>query len=66
MNSPDLPNVMFLSDDQRHQTVEKIDAIQNLLYLIRTDAYDPAQVGVYASQADKLLSELQMQILPDN
>jgi hypothetical protein len=66
MNSPNLPSVMFLSDDQRHRTVEKIDAIQNLLYLIRTDACDPAQVGVYASQADKLLLELQMQILRGN
>jgi hypothetical protein len=64
MNSPNLPNVMFLSDDHRHHTVEKIDAIQNLLYLIRMDASDPAQVRVYASQADRLLLELQTQMLP--
>ncbi len=64
MNAPDLPNVMFMSDDQKHQTIEKIDAIQNLLYLIRLDSGDPAQVVVYANQADRLLSEMQMQMLP--
>ena len=65
MNSPSLPNIMFLSDDQNHQTIERIEAIQNLLYLIRMDASDPAQVTVYASQADRLLREMQFQIFPD-
>ena len=64
MNSPSLPNLMFLSDDQKHQTIEKIEAIQNLLYLIRMDANDPAQVSVYADQASQLLLEMQQQMLP--
>jgi hypothetical protein len=65
MNSPGLPNIMFLSDDQKHQTIEKIDAIQNLLYLIRVDACDPAQVRAYANHADRLILEMQIQMLPD-
>jgi hypothetical protein len=66
MDSPELPNLMFSSDDQKHQTIEKIDAIQNLLYLIRLDASDPASVRLYANQADRLLLEMQLQMMPDN
>jgi hypothetical protein len=65
MNSPDLPVVLFLSDDQKHKTAEKIDAIQNLLYLIRLDASDPAQVAAYAIQADRILLDMQLNLLPD-
>jgi hypothetical protein len=64
MSAPDLPNVMFLSDDQKHKTIEKIDAIQNLLYLIGLDAGDPAQVKIYAKQADMLLMQLQTELFP--
>jgi hypothetical protein len=65
MNSPAVPNVMFLSDDHKHQTIEKIDAIQNLLYLIRMDAGDAPKVTAHANQADRLLLAMQMQLMPD-
>ena len=65
MASPNLPNLMFLNDDQKHKTVEKIDILQNLLYLIRADANDPAQVTAYANQADRMLLEIQLQLLPN-
>lgn len=55
---------MFLSDDHKHKTIDKIEAIQNLLYLIRMDASDSAKVIAYANQAEKLLLAMQMQILP--
>lgn len=64
MDSPTLPNLMFLSDDHKHQTIEKIDAIQNLLYLIRMNPRDPAQVAAYADHADRLLTEMQLQMMP--
>ena len=64
MDHPNLPNIMFLTDDQKHQTIEKIEAIQNLLYLIGVDACDPAEVRAYAYQAERLLMEMQTQILP--
>lgn len=65
MNSPSLPTVMFLSDDHKHKTIEKIDAIQNLLYLIRMDASNPGQIVALANQADRLLLDLQLQMMPD-
>jgi hypothetical protein len=36
--------------------------MQNLLYLIRLDARDPALVIAYADQANRLLLEMQAQI----
>jgi hypothetical protein len=64
MDYPNLPNILFLTDNQKHQTIEKIEALQNLLYLIGVDACDPAQVRVYAYQAERLLLEMQTLILP--
>jgi len=63
---PNLPTCVFLSPNHKHQTIEKISAIQNLLYLIRVDAYDPAPVTSYANRAERLLLEMQMQILPES
>lgn len=65
MDSPSVPSVMFLSDDHKHQTIEKIDAIQNLLYLIRMDASNPGQIVAHVNHADRLLLELQTQMMPD-
>jgi hypothetical protein len=65
MNSTDLPNVMFLNDDQRQDAIDRIDTMQNLLYLIGADAFDPTQVRAHAKQAERLLSEMQTQMLPD-
>jgi CheY-like chemotaxis protein len=64
MNSPGLPNVVFL-DDQKHKATEIIDALQSLLYLIQLDASKPAQVRAYVEQSDALLSEMKRQMLSE-
>jgi hypothetical protein len=53
---------MFLDDDQRHSAINTIDALQNLLYLIRLDASTPERVLAYVSQSDALLSRMQVQM----
>ena len=64
MNSPDLPNVIHAGDEQRHKAVEILDALQNLLYLIRIDAERPAEVLAYADQTEDLLSAMHQHLLP--
>ena len=66
MTATTLPHVIFMSSDKRHQTVEKLDAMQNLLYLIGIEAADPVQVCAYANQADKILMQMQLQLLTDS
>ena len=65
MNSPKLPDAISLIGDERHRTINTIDAVQNLLYLIGVDAGDAAKVRGYAEEADGLLIEMQRQMLPD-
>ena len=54
---------MFRAEKQEHRISEIIDALQNLLYLIRLDASEPAKVTAYAEQSDALLSEMKRQML---
>ena len=54
----DLPKVMFPDGEQAHKATEIIDALQNLLYLIRLDASKPAQVADYAEHAETLLLKM--------
>lgn len=66
MNSPALPNAMFVHDDHKRKAINTLDAVQNLLYLIRVDASDPSRVRGYVDQADELLSKMQNQMLSDH
>jgi CheY-like chemotaxis protein len=58
MNTQDPPNVMLSDEDRKHQAVEIIDTLFNLLYLVRLDASEPAQVAAYAEQSEKLLLKM--------
>jgi len=63
MNSPGLQDVPFEGDGQKHQAVEILDALQNLLYLIGLDAEHPAAVKAYAAQSGDLLTAMHREIL---
>ena len=65
MNHPGMPNVMFVDDDQKHSAINTLNALQNLLYLIRLDASHPDRVLNYVNESDTLLSRMQRQMLPE-
>jgi hypothetical protein len=65
MSNLGMPNVMLVGDDQRHSAINALDALQNLLYLIRLDARKPAKVRAYADECDAMLSTMQRQMLPE-
>ncbi len=65
MDSTGVPNLMFINDNEKHRAINKLDALQNLIYLIKMDASDPHRVIKYADQSDALLSELLTDMLPD-
>jgi len=56
---------MFVDDDQKHSAINTLDALQNLLYLIRLDASHPDRVLAYVTQSDILLSRMQTQMLSE-
>jgi CheY-like chemotaxis protein len=64
MNSPGLSDVIPLPA-QEHRIIEIIDALQNLLYLIRLDASKSAQVTAYAEHADALVVQMQRLLAVD-
>src|SRR4051812_1940350 len=64
MASPDVPSYTCLSDDQKNQILNKIEAVQNLLYLIRLDASDAGLVRAYVDQADEIL-EMQGRVMAE-
>ncbi|MDP9049860.1 MAG: hypothetical protein M3O31_03930 [Acidobacteriota bacterium] len=66
MKSPGMPNVMFVDDDQKHSAINTLNALQNLLYLIRLDASQPDRVLAYVTQSDALLSMMQRQMLTED
>lgn len=57
MNSSSLPYLVREEEEHRVQTA--IEALQNLIYLIREDAGYPERINAYADQADKLLRKIQ-------
>ncbi len=61
-----MPNVMFVDDDQKHSAINTLNALQNLLYLIRLDASQPDRVLAYVTQSDALLSMMQRQMLTED
>jgi hypothetical protein len=58
MNSSGMTDGMFLDDDQRNRVMNTLDALQNLLYLIRLDASEPDRVLAYVTQVDAMLSRM--------
>ena len=66
MNSPGMPNGVFIDDDEKHSAINTLDALQNLLYLIRLDARKPAKVRSYVDQCDMMLVRMQRQILSED
>jgi hypothetical protein len=65
MNIPEMPNVMFADDDQKHRAINTLNALQRLLYLIRLDASHSDRVLAYVTQSDALLSRMQTQMLSE-
>ena len=65
MNTSNLTDPRLLSGDPRIKTIDQIEAVQNLLYLIGVDAGDVAKVRGYAEEADRLLLEMQRQVLEE-
>jgi hypothetical protein len=65
MDSPGMPHVMFVDDHQKHSTIDTLNALQNLLYLIRLDATYPDRILAYVAESDTLLPKLQRQMLPE-
>jgi len=61
MGASGLPKSVFTDDDHRHVR-EIIEALQNLTYVLRIDAEDPAKVAAYLDQIDELIVTLQRQI----
>jgi hypothetical protein len=54
MDSPGLAN-MSTDEGLKHMTRGTLEALQNLLYLIRLDAASPQRVQAYVDQAEKVL-----------
>jgi hypothetical protein len=65
MDSSGMPHVMFVDDDQKHGAINTLNALQNLLYLIRLDVSHPERVLAYVTESDTLLSRMQRQMLPE-
>jgi hypothetical protein len=65
MDSPGLPQVTFGDDEQKHRAIDTLNALQDLLYLIRLDAAHPDRVLAYVTESDSLISRLQRQMLPE-
>jgi hypothetical protein len=57
MHSPALRPLLLTSDIKRQKAISALDALQNLMYLIRIDAADPARVRRYVEQAEMVLEE---------
>lgn len=52
MNSPTLP---YLVRSESHEAIESLEALQNLIELIREDIQHPLRIKAYLDQANKLI-----------
>jgi hypothetical protein len=55
MHSPAPPSLRFTSDIQKQDALNALDALQNLMHLIRMDAADAGRVKIYVEQAEMVL-----------
>ena len=60
MDSPSLP--YLVREEEEYQVQTALEALQNLMYLIREDAGYPERINAYADQADKLLRKIQIHL----
>lgn len=63
MDSQGLPPAVCADEDVKHASKETVDALQNLLYLIREDAGNAHRVRAYLDIADKVLWNMHTRII---
>jgi hypothetical protein len=56
---------IFAVEPQDHKASNAIEALWNLMYLIRVDAADPSNVIGYVRQAESVLEQMQGLMLGD-
>lgn len=50
---------IFALEPQDHKAANAIEALRNLMYLIRLDAADPSSINGYVDQAESVLEQMQ-------
>jgi hypothetical protein len=63
MDSPSLPPHLIQDEASlNHRTLDKLEALQLLMELIRQDSWHPSRIRAYVDQADKLLRTMQLDL----
>jgi hypothetical protein len=62
MDSPGSPYLIQDTEGLNHRTLEKLEALQLLMELIRQDSWHPNRIRAYVNQADKLLRTMQIDL----
>ncbi|MGA1984309.1 MAG: hypothetical protein ABSG84_17810 [Acidobacteriaceae bacterium] len=62
MDSPGLPYLIQDEQGLNRRTLDKLEALQNLMELIRQDSLHPSRIRAYVHQADKLLRTMQIDL----
>ena len=53
---------LIRNDEDKHEKMEALEALQNLLELIREDVQYPSRVKVHLDRADKLVRTMRHEI----
>ena len=62
MDSPGSPYLIPDEEGLNHRTLDKLEALQLLMELIRQDSWHPSRIKAYVNQADKLLRTMQIDL----